>query len=127
MSFNREEKQLANAASNTFNIGNIGSMVGNLGSQNSSGDITASAISVEQVKSLVEQLKPHVAALKAAGADAKLLDTSLADIAKQTKSANPDQAILRGMLIDLRNALSGAAGSLIASGAITMVVKMLGG
>jgi len=127
MSFNSDEKRLANTASTTFNIGTIGSMVGNLGSQNSSGAISASHISVKDLKDLVEQLKPHVAALKAAGADAKLLDTSLADIAKQTKSANLDQTVLRGLLTDLRNALSGATGSLIASGAVTMIAKMLGG
>jgi hypothetical protein len=127
MSFNKEEKQLANAASNTFNIGSIGSMVGNLGSQNSSGDIVASAISVDQVKSLADQLHPHLAALKAAGADGRLLDTSLANIHKQGTSRNPDQSVLRGALTDLRNALSGAAGNLIASGAITMISKMLVG
>jgi hypothetical protein len=127
MSFNKDEKQLASAASTTFNIGTIGSMVGNLGSQNSSGAISVSYIAVNEIEDVVEQLTPHVAALKAAGADAKLLDTSLAGIAKQTISANPDQSILRGMLTDLRNALSGAAGSLIASGAITMIARILGG
>jgi hypothetical protein len=127
MTFNREEKQLANAPSNTFNIGNIGSMVGNLGSQNSSGDITGSAISVDQVKSLADELQPHLSALKAAGADGRLLDTSLANIHKQGTSRNPDQSALRGALTDLRNALSGAAGNLIASGAIAMISKMIGG
>jgi AbiTii len=127
MSFNKEEKQLANTVPTTFNIGSIGSMIGNLGSQNSSGAISASHISVNELKDLVEQLKPHVAALEAAGADAKLLDRSLALMEKQTEFANPDQQILRGMLTDLRNALSGAAGSLIASGAVTMITAMLGG
>src|SRR5438093_5986666 len=103
-------------------------MVGNLGSQNSSGDITAStAISVDQVKSLANQLQPHLPTLKAAGADARLLDASVASLVKQGTSRNPDQSPLRGSLTDLRNALSGAAGNLIASGAVTMISKLIGG
>ncbi|CUU19370.1 hypothetical protein CDS [Bradyrhizobium sp.] len=46
---------------------------------------------------------------------------------KQASSARPDQTKLRSALTDLRNALSGAAGSLIASGAMTMISKILGG
>jgi AbiTii len=123
MSFNREEKQLAKEASTTINIGSIGSMIGNLGSNNSSGDISASRISTDQVGEIVCQLKSHVPALKAAGADAKMLDKALSELSE----SNPTESVTRGALTDLRNALSGAAGSLIASGAITMITKMLGG
>jgi len=124
MSFNRAEKQLASAP--TFNIGTIGSMVGNLGSHNRTGDIYSN-ISTEQLSGLAEQLKPHLAALKAAGAEARMLDKSLSIISDQSRSANPEQSVVRSALTDLRNALSGAAGSLIASGAIAMITKMLGG
>jgi hypothetical protein len=127
MSFNREEKQLAKDSSTTINIGSIGSMVGNLGSNNRSGNISASDISIEQLREISDQLKPHVTAIKAAGADAQLLDKSLADITAQCKSGNPGQSKMRGALTDLRNALSGATGSLIASGAITFITKLLGG
>jgi hypothetical protein len=126
MSFNREEKKIA-GASTTFNIGTIGSMIGNLGSNNTSGDINASEISVEQVKSLVDQLLPHARSLKAAGADAPLLDSALGEIAKQTKSSALDQSKLRSSLKDLRNALSGAAGNIIASGALAAIAKLFGG
>lgn len=127
MSFNREEKQLAKSPTTTFNIGSIGSMVGNLGSQNSSGDISASMISANQLQNLAEQIVPHLEALKASGADAKLLDKSLLEISTQSSLSVPDQSKARGALTDLRNALSGAAGNLIASGAITVISKMLGG
>jgi AbiTii len=83
--------------------------------------------SVASLECIADQLQPHLAALKAAGADGPLLDKSLGTIHKQGTSSNPDQSALRGALTDLRNALSGAAGNLIASGAITMIAKMLGG
>ncbi|MCK1497993.1 hypothetical protein [Bradyrhizobium sp. 188] len=127
LSFSREEKQAAKEVSTTINIGSIGSMVGNLGSHNTSGDISGSHISVDQVRDVTEQLEPHVISLKAAGANARMLDASLAELGKQSSCARPDPSILRSALIDLRNALSGAAGSLIASGAITIISKMLGG
>jgi hypothetical protein len=126
MSFNPKEKQIA-AASNTFNIGSIGSMVGNLGSNNSSGDINASHIAVDEVRQLVDQLTPHVSSLKAAGADAKLLESSLGELEKQMQSASSDNSKIKGALSDLRNALSGAAGSLIASGALALIAKIFGG
>ena len=126
MTFNREEKKIA-SASTTFNIGTIGSMIGNLGSNNTSGDINASAISIEQVKSLADQLAPHTKSLKADGADGPLLDKALGEIATQTKSSGTDQSKLRSSLTDLRNALSGAAGNIIASGALVAIAKLFGG
>ncbi|MET4147771.1 hypothetical protein ABIC06_000085 [Bradyrhizobium sp. RT7b] len=127
LSFSREERQLAKDASTIITIGSIGSMVGNLGSHNTSSEISGSQISVSQVEDVAEQLRPHAQLLKAAGADADLLDESLAELVKQASSARPDQTKLRSALTDLRNALSGAAGSLIASGAMTMISKILGG
>jgi hypothetical protein len=127
MSFNKDERERAHAASTTINIGSIGSMVGNLGSQNKSGAISASGIAVDQVKTLTEQLKPHIAGLESAGADSALMKSALSELLSQTSSSQPDSSAMRAALVDLRNALSGAAGSLIASGAIAMIVKILGG
>ncbi|WP_315833481.1 hypothetical protein [Bradyrhizobium prioriisuperbiae] len=127
MSFNREEKQLAKVASTTINVGSIGSMVGNLGANNVSGEISAAGISVNDLSELIKQITPHLSALKVAGADSSAMDESLSELAKQVKSEAPDQKAARGALADLRNALSGAAGSLIASGAITMITMILGG
>jgi len=127
MSFNRDEKQLIQAGSTTLNIGSIGSVVGNLGAHNSSGDIYGSAISTNQIKELTRQLRPHVASLASDGADAASIRSSLDTLEAQVRQAKPDQSVARSALNDLRNALSGAAGNIIASGAITMIAKMLGG
>jgi hypothetical protein len=126
MSFNPKEKQIA-AASTTFNIGSIGSMVGNLGSNNVSGDINASDIVIDEVRFLVDQLEPHVNSLKAVGVNAKLLESSLVELKKQTQSGSPDQSKIKDALSDLRNALSGAMGSLVASGALALIAKIFGG
>lgn len=127
MSFNKDERARAHAASTTINIGSIGSMVGNLGSQNKSGAISVSDIAVDHVKTLTDQLKPHIVALESAGADSALMKSAFSDLLSQTSSSRPDSSAMRAALVDLRNALSGAAGSLIASGAIAMIAKILGG
>jgi hypothetical protein len=126
-SFNKEERRVAESSATTFNIGSIGSMIGNLGSHISSGAVSTSGITANQLQGLAEQLSLHVEALKAAGADAELLDKSLSVISKQSMSNNPQQPEIRNALADLRNALSGAAGNLIASGAIALIARMLGG
>jgi hypothetical protein len=127
MTFNRDEKERAHSASTTFNIGQIGSMVGNLGVENKSAAITASNITVEQVSRLVEQLKPASAELLAAGADGTALLRALKVLEKQAAQSTLDQTVTTAALQDLRNALSGATGSLLASGAVQLITIMLGG
>ena len=125
VSFNSEEKKLA-TASTIFNIGSIGSMVGNLGIGNASGAISSTGISGQQINALLQQLGPHVAALKTDGGDGAAIDKSIYALTELAKSQSPDQRVARSVLGDLRNALSGAAGNLIASGAISMIARILG-
>lgn len=126
ISFNSQEKQLAKESSTTINIGSIQSMVGNLGSHNTSGDISASAVSGQQLNDLLSQLKPHLSEIKKAGADGTKLDTAFSELSAQSTAKEPKQTVIRGALTDMRNALSGAAGSLIASGAMSVITKLLG-
>ncbi|WP_338688981.1 hypothetical protein V5279_25230 [Bradyrhizobium sp. 26S5] len=126
LSFSREERQMAKEASTTINIGSIGSMVGNLGSNNATGDVSASRISVDEMKRLTDEIAPYIESLKAAGADSRLLQESLAEIKRQSQSATVDQPKALRAVTDLRNALSGAGGSIIASGALTLIAKIFG-
>lgn len=126
MSFNSQEKQLAKESSTTINIGSINSMVGNLGSHNTSGEISASNISGQQLHDLLTQLRPYLGDIKQAGADGAKLDKAFSKLSAQSTAREPIQSAIRGALSDLRNALSGAAGNLMASGAMTMISKMLG-
>ncbi len=127
MSFNKDEKQRAHSAQTTFNIGHIGSMVGNLGVENRSTAITASNIKVDQVSKVVEQVSAAKNQLTEAGADGPALEAALAVLREQLGRPSPDPSLVTGALQDLRNALSGAAGSLLASGAIHAITTMLGG
>jgi hypothetical protein len=124
--FDRAEKQKAQAAGTTINIGHIGSLVGNLGHGNVSGSITVTGLKTEQIVSIIPQLRAHQAELVAAGADGATLDDRLNALEKALGSAQPDHGLLRGLLTDVRNCLSGAAGSLVATGAINVLNMMLG-
>jgi hypothetical protein len=124
--FSAEEKQKAQAMSTTINIGQIGAFAGNLGSGNTSGDIRASDINVEQLNDLLDQLKRHSSELTASGADHVTLLSTIEKLHGELKGGSPDQSIIRRLLPDIRNALSGAAGNLIASGAINLINQVLG-
>jgi hypothetical protein len=123
-SFGQVEKQKAQAAGTTINIGHIGSFVGNLGHGNASGDIDVSDINIDQLRSILGQLRAHSAELVQAGADGKRLEDRLD--ALETAIAKNDRPALRGLLTDVRNSLSGAVGNLIATGAINVLNMMLG-
>lgn len=125
-SFDSAEKVKAQAASTTINIGHIGSLVGNLGHGNVSGNITVSDLKTEQIGSIIPQLRAHRAELVAAGADGDRLDDRLSALEKALGNTQPDHRLLRGLLTDLRNCLSGAAGSLVATGAVNVLNMMLG-
>jgi AbiTii-like protein len=122
VSFNEAEKEKAHAASTTINIGSIGTMAGNIGQGNISGNNT---IRMEQVQSILDQLKPHVSTLSAEGAG-ETLGERIAALENAIKQRDPDVSAVRGFMIDLRNTLTGAAGNLIASGAVSALNVILG-
>jgi AbiTii len=123
-SFDSAEKEKAQAFGTTINIGHIDSFVGNLGQGNASGDIDASGIRADQLTSVISQLRAHHSELMETGADGKRLQETL--IALEAAVAKKEHGVIRGLLVDLRNTLSGAAGSLIAAGAINVLNAMLG-
>jgi hypothetical protein len=125
-SFDRTEKDKAQAAATTIKIGYIGSVVGNVGHGNVSGNITVSDLKTEQIGSIIPQLRAHRDELVAAGAHGPTLDDRLNALEKALANPQPDHGFLKGLLTDLRNCLSGAAGSLVATGAISMLNMMLG-
>lgn len=122
VNFNDAEKEKAQSASTTINIGSIGNFAGNIGQGNVSGH---NSIQIEQVQSILDQLKPHLPALSAAGAGDNLTERIHA-LENAIKDKKADTSIIRGFIIDLRNTLTGAAGNLIASGAISALNLILG-
>jgi hypothetical protein len=120
--FNETEKEKAHAATTTINIGTIGNFAGNLGQGNVGGN---ASVKLDQAQQIVGQLKPHIGTLIEAGADAKLLDR-MAELEEALKKPHADESQIRGLLTDVRNALSGAVGNLVASGAISALNILLG-
>jgi hypothetical protein len=98
----------------------------NLGHGNVSGDITVSGLNTEQVGSMLPQLRAHRDEIVAAGVHGPTLDDRLNALEKALANPQADHSFLRALLTDLRNCLSGAAGSLVATGALNILNTMLG-
>lgn len=124
--FNEAEKAKAQAASTTIYIGSIGSFAGNLGAGNVAGDIAVREVNVVQISNLLDQLKQHIDTLAAAGVDRPTFEERISALEAEMAKPQPNQSVLRGLLIDIRNALAGAAGNLIASGALQVLNQLLG-
>jgi hypothetical protein len=124
--FNVTEKAKAQGATTTINIGNIGAFAGNLGSGNVAGDVTLRDLDLSRVGEVARQLQPHVDDLAAAGADGFALMAKLDELTIELKRPAPATPVLRGLLVDVRNAIAGAAGSLIAAGATALINQILG-
>jgi hypothetical protein len=123
--FDAADKAKAQGAATTINIGTIGLFAGNLGSGNISGDVTASGLDLTLVRNLAAQLKDHANELVQAGADDGVLKARLDSLEAELHKPRPTNSVLRGLLVDVRSAVAGAAGSLMATGAIALINQIL--
>lgn len=123
LTFTREEKLIAGNTMTTFNIGSIGNFAGNLGSNNSSGDISLNSQQITKAKEVIKQVRDSLPALVEAGVSPdfeKIVDLVEAEII----SAQPNKQKLSGLITDARNAVSGATGSLLATGALAALTSL---
>jgi hypothetical protein len=125
-SFNAEERKKAQENAVTYNIGSIGTFAGNLGNANTSGSITLVINSWSDLQNFADQVSKASSSLGDEGADTVMLDTAIKELKAEINKPDPDSGMVRGLLGDVRNAVSGAAGSLIASGIIAQVASFLG-
>lgn len=125
-SFAKEEKIEAHRAMNSIKIGYLGSFTGNMGSNNSSEDIISSVDFIDKIKEIMPQLESHKEELTRIGVDGADMADIFDKIKKEIDSENPRTANLRGLVSDLRNVISGAAGNMLANGAISMLTAILG-
>lgn len=123
--FDEEEKRKARSSITTITIGSIGSLVGNLGGGTVTGGIVAS-FDGQAAKALIDQIKPRIDEISAAGADRSRLEDRITAVERELENSSPDQGVLRGLMTDLRNVLVGAAGNLAAMGAIAAINQILG-
>jgi AbiTii len=125
-SFDAVDKAKAQGATTTINIGTIGSFAGNLGAGNVAGDVTVRGPDLKLVRDLTDQLKAHADELIAAGADGSTLRARLDQLEAELRKPTPTTSVLRGLLVDVRNAIAGAAGNLMATGATALIHQILG-
>lgn len=126
-SFSNEEKQTAREHAVAIKIGNIESFVGNLGSGNASGDISASDIDIRSVRRLVEQLRPAIHDAGFAPDETDRLKPLVDALGREASKESPNGGLLKGILQDIRAALVGTSGNLIASGLIYEISKIFPG
>jgi hypothetical protein len=125
-SFRQDEKAKAQEQAVNITIGTIGQFTGNLGAGNASGAITASDLNLTQVREFVDQVRSHADDLERAGVPRETFEQSLVAIQGELAKQAPDKGRVRALVTDVRNAVSGAAGNLIASGVVSMAEKLLG-
>lgn len=125
MSFKQTEK--AAAANNpAINIGNIGTFVGFVGNNNNVRDVAGGSISSAQIRNLAEQLRSNHETLVNAGANSSALSSAVEGLLIEAGRSDPSATNVRSLLLDARAALAGAAGNLMASGALQMIGAMVG-
>jgi hypothetical protein len=126
ISFTDGDRQKAQAtATMLITIGSVHTFTGNLGHGNVSGAIS-SGIDVAAARSLLEDLRLHEKDLVREGVDAAL-NARVAALEAELKKSSPDQSKLSMLLNDVRNAVSGAAGNIIASGILFKINTLFGG
>ncbi|MBX5269458.1 hypothetical protein HJB99_12310 [Rhizobium sp. NLR17b] len=124
MSFNPEEKVAAHTNPGIA-IGTVGTLVGVVGSNNQVRDIVGRDLNLSQVRDIATQLDSNHSTLVSAGANDGALRTAVSGLLVEVEKPAPDNGVIRGFLQDTRAALAGAAGNLLATGALSVIGTIL--
>ncbi|MDS9467818.1 hypothetical protein RGQ15_09585 [Paracoccus sp. MBLB3053] len=125
MTFSKEEKEEAARVMNNITVhGSVGTFAGNIGAGNASGAITVNTVDIPEALNLARELQQHTPALIAAGATPSL-ERTVAEINIELSSPNPDTGRVGGLVDLAKNALAGASGNLMATGAIALLEKIV--
>lgn len=104
---------------------NVHNITGNVGVGNTSGSIS----SVGDTRGLIEclsELKKYEGELAKLTGIADLADR-LRDVESELAKPSPDKGRVAGIMTDIRNALSGAGGNMLAAGAVALIQRIIGG
>ncbi|SFK56458.1 hypothetical protein SAMN04488518_106241 [Pseudovibrio ascidiaceicola] len=125
ISFNAEEIQAAKNNAG-INIGSVGTLVGVIGNQNQVNDIVGGNLNTSEVRRLAQQLEINLPELVSSGANEDFLSPTIQKLLNETEKPDPSKKAINGLLGDLRTALAGATGNLMATGALSMINSILG-
>lgn len=125
ISFNETEKVRAKEGAVIFNINSIGTFAGNMGTGNSSGDISVSTSTTTQILEIVRKVRDAGPQLEKEGADGPSLARAMDEIEHEAKKPAPDGGKLKSLLSGARDVLVGAAGNLTADAAMTLILEAI--
>mgnify|MGYP006954719932 CR=1 FL=1 len=124
MTFTPKEKEVAAAMTNINFNGPIGNIAGNIGSGNTSGDINLNPRQAIEIIRILESLRSSSSALVDTGAKSEF--TNIIDtLSEEAAQASPNKEKMKTLASDARTALVGAAGTVMGTGAIAMVEKII--
>jgi hypothetical protein len=89
--------------------------------------VVVQSFDISLLKDFVTKLSGHLEQLDDAGIDTATISKRLDELSSQMKGTQPKASVIRGLLVDIRNAMAGAAGNLIAMGAIAQINNFLNG
>jgi len=125
MSFAPEEQSQAQQAMPSINIAHVGSIVGNIGTHNAIGDINIDSSTTQHLLDLASKLRSALPALDSEGIDCKQLESIIDDLELEAGNVEPEVGKLKGLLSSAQTVLLGAAGSLTAEGAMSLITSAL--
>jgi len=120
-------KEKATAVSANYTINYNGPVSNSQIQQNSANSVQAMNVNDTQtLTAFVDMLKTHAQELKLKKADLDQLQTEAQKMATELSAPLPDASLIRESLRTVRNVLEGCTGSIIASGLLFEIGKLLG-
>jgi len=121
LSFTTEEKTQAKRSMTTIHIGSIENFAGNLGADQVAGDVTLTPEAKTDLLALANELETSFDHLVAMGANERHFRVALDVFKAETIVDSPSNSKIKSLLEDIRSALAGATGNLLAEGAKSMI------
>jgi hypothetical protein len=128
MSFSSEERKKAHETQAVYNIGNIQTFTGNMGSGSGNFSVKGNTVNAESkaaVEALVGKIRANEGQLGLAPTSAQELHQALDGIQNEMKSPKPSGSRIHGYLASIRNIAEGVAGSLAAQGILYELSKLM--
>jgi hypothetical protein len=126
VNFSDQEQKIAAGAPISIHIGSITGFTGTLGVGNVARDATSSALQIDHVQNLVNEIKSHVAALSSEGLDEQELMQRIEALEAELRKRTPDRGVIANLLTELRSIVAETARGIVSSGLVTLLNQILG-